>query len=58
MIGGVYGLWERENVGEAWFIMSSIAYDKAFAAAKYSSILLDHVQGRCKVATHTGKCAY
>ena len=42
MIGGVYGLWQ--NVGEAWFIMSSHAYKMPFAAAKYSSLLLDHVQ--------------
>jgi len=47
MIGGVYGLWK--DVGEAWFIMSSIAYDKPFAAAKYSSILLDHVQEDAKL---------
>ena len=42
MIGGVYGLWQ--NVGEAWFMMSSHAYKMPFAAAKYSSLLLDHVQ--------------
>tara|TARA_R100000781_G_C3990591_1_gene96779 strand:+ start:94 stop:519 length:426 start_codon:yes stop_codon:yes gene_type:complete len=41
MIGGVYGLWQ--NVGEAWFLMSSMAYNKPFAVAKYSSQLLQHV---------------
>jgi len=56
MIGGVYGLWE--NVGEAWFVMSSIAYKKPFAAAKYSSLLLDHVQDdanlkRIQASVHT-----
>jgi len=42
MIGGVYGLWD--NVGEAWFMMSKYAYDMPRSAAKYSSLLLDHVQ--------------
>ena len=42
MIGGVYGLWE--NVGEAWFMMSKYAYDMPRSAAKYSSLLLDHVE--------------
>lgn len=56
MIGGVYGLWE--NVGEAWFVMSSIAYKKPFAAAKYSSLMLDHVQDdaglkRIQASVHT-----
>lgn len=42
MIGGVYGLWDK--VGEAWFMMSKYAYDMPISAAKYSSLLLDHVQ--------------
>ena len=57
MIGGVYGLWQ--NVGEAWFVMSSHAYKMPFAAAKYSSLLLDHVQEdnklqRIQASVHAG----
>ena len=42
MICGVYRLWDK--VGEAWFMMSKYAYDMPISAAKYSSLLLDHVQ--------------
>ena len=57
MIGGVYGLWQ--NVGEAWFVMSKHAYKMPFSAAKYSSLLLDHVQDdndlqRIQASVHTG----
>ena len=56
MIGGVYGLWK--GVGEAWFVMSSMAYEKPFAVAKHSSLLLDHVQEendlkRIQASVHT-----
>ena len=57
MIGGVYGLWE--NVGEAWFMMSKYAYDMPRSAAKYSSLLLDHVEEennlqRIQASVHAG----
>lgn len=41
-LGGVYQLWQ--GVAEAFFVMSSHAYDKPLTAAKYSRAMLDYIQ--------------